>query len=206
MRQASGRTASLTAWPAAPADADAKASTMTAELHLAVGAPCRVEKHRLAHEAGDELARPPFVELVGRACLGDDAVIHDDDAIAHRKQPRLVVRDVGDGEAEALLQGTDLLAHRAAQTRVEVRERLVEEQHGRLEDEGAGECDALLRGHAPAGAETSNVSSSPCLSTSSSSAARATLPGASSCPPCSRPFATASCQKAAASSPSRGRT
>ena len=58
----------------------------------------------------------------------------------------LVVRDVGDGEAEALLQGTDLLAHRAAQTRVEVRERLVEEQHGRLEDEdeGAGECDALL--------------------------------------------------------------
>src|ERR1019366_6121897 len=122
----------------------------------------------------------------------------------------LVVRDVGDGEAEALLQGTDLLAHRAAQTRVEVRERLVEEQHGRLEDEdedeGAGECDALLRGHATAGAERSIVSSSPCLSTSSSSAARATLPGASSCPPCSRPFATASCQKAAASSPSRGRT
>jgi hypothetical protein len=41
-------------------------------------------KHRLAHEAGDELAGRVFVQLLRRAGLGDAAGIHDDDLVADR--------------------------------------------------------------------------------------------------------------------------
>jgi hypothetical protein len=139
MRQASGRTGDLErrAGRARRSGGAEVGDDERPELHAAVGAPGRVEQHRLAHEAGDELARRPLVEIGGRALLGDPAAVHDDDAVAHRERLALVVRDVGDRQAEPLLQGADLLAHRAAQARVEVRERLVEEQHRGLEDERA---------------------------------------------------------------------
>ena len=105
----------------------------------------RLEQHRLAHEAGDEDAARPLVELARRAAPARPLPrVHDDDLVADRHRLVLVVRDVGDGQAEALLQAADLLAHRAAQARVEVRERLVEQQHRRLEDQRARERDALL--------------------------------------------------------------
>ena len=115
-----------------------------AETDRAVGQRDGVEQHRLAHEAGDEFAPRPLVELARRADLRHLAALHDDDAVAHRHRLLLVVRHVGDGQAEALLQAADLLAHRAAQAGIEVRERLVEQQHRRLEDERARERDALL--------------------------------------------------------------
>ncbi len=42
------------------------------------------------------------------------------------------------------LKPAQLLAHANPQERVERRKRLVEQQHRRIGDEGAGECDALL--------------------------------------------------------------
>jgi hypothetical protein len=74
----------------------------------------------------------------------DHRAVHHDDPVRHRHRLRLVVRDVDDGERQALLQVADLLAHLAAQPRVEVRQRLVEQQHRRLEHERAGHRDALL--------------------------------------------------------------
>ena len=67
-------------------------------------APSAVEQHRLAHEAGDEFAARPLVQLARRAGLRDHAVVHHDDLVAHRHRLALVVRDVGHRQAEALLQ------------------------------------------------------------------------------------------------------
>ena len=50
----------------------------------------------------------------------------------------------GDGQAELALQLADLDPHFLAQLGVEVRQRLVEQQHVRLEDERAGERHTLL--------------------------------------------------------------
>ena len=46
----------------------------------------------------------PAVELLGRAALCDDAVVHHDDLVADRERLALVVRDVGHRELQALLQ------------------------------------------------------------------------------------------------------
>ena len=56
----------------------------------------------------------------------------------------LIVRDVDRGDADAVLNLADGVAHLDAQLRVEVGERLVHQQHVRLDDDGAGERDALL--------------------------------------------------------------
>ena len=62
----------------------------------------------------------------------------------HRHRLLLVVGDVDDGEAEPLLQVADLLAHLAAQAGVEIGQRLVEQQHRRLQHQRARDRDALL--------------------------------------------------------------
>ena len=93
---------------------------------------------------GEERRRRPLVEVARRALLLDAAGVHDDDAVGDRHRLLLVVRDVDHGEAEPLLQLADLLAHLAAQPGVEVAERLVEQQHRRLQHQGAGDGDALL--------------------------------------------------------------
>ena len=48
------------------------------------------------------------------------------------------------GDRQALLQRADLVAHLGAQMRIEVRQRLVEQQHARLDHQRAPERDALL--------------------------------------------------------------
>ena len=79
----------------------------------------------------------------GRDLLGA-AVAHDDDAVGERQRLVLAVGDEECGDAEALLQVADLLAQALAEVLVEAGEGLVEQQNLRLEDEGAGEGDALL--------------------------------------------------------------
>ena len=99
---------------------------------------------RLADEVGDEGGGRGVVELARGSLLGDHRAVHDDDAVGDGERLLLVVGDVGDGQAELLLQLADLVADAAAELGVEVRERLVEEQHLRLEDQGARDRDALL--------------------------------------------------------------
>ena len=56
----------------------------------------------------------------------------------------LVVRDIDRRDAELVVQPADLGAHLLAQLGVQVGQRLVEQQHLRLDDDGAGERHALL--------------------------------------------------------------
>ena len=54
------------------------------------------------------------------------------------------MRDVDHGQRQVLLQGADLLTHPPTQLGVQIRQRLVEQQHLRLQHDGAGDGDALL--------------------------------------------------------------
>ncbi len=72
------------------------------------------------------------VELGGRAELQDVAGVHHGDAVRHGHRLDLVVGDVDEGRAEALVQLGELGAHVDAQLRVEVRQRLV--HRGRRRD------------------------------------------------------------------------
>ena len=79
----------------------------------------------------------------GVADLLEDAVVHDRDPRAHRHRLDLVVGDVDDGRLEALVEAGDLGARLDAELGVEVGERLVHQEHGRLAHDRATERDAL---------------------------------------------------------------
>ena len=99
--------------------------------------------HR-ADELGDERRRGRAVHLRGRAHLLDAAAVHDRNVVGDRQRLLLVVRDVERRDPELELDAPDLLAQLHAHLRIERRERLVEQQHARLDRERARERDALL--------------------------------------------------------------
>ena len=92
---------------------------------------CRVnEVHgRRADEAGDESGLRASEHVIGRTDLFDQPVAHDDDAVGERHRLDLVVGDIDDGRRHARVQELDLGAHLRAELRVEVRKRLVEQEH-----------------------------------------------------------------------------
>ncbi len=97
----------------------------------------------MPRKPGDESVDGTAVHLEGRAGLLNDALVHDDDAIAHRHGLFLVVRDVDGGGLETELEGLEFGAGGDAEARVEVRERFVEEKCLGLTDNGATDGDAL---------------------------------------------------------------
>ena len=98
----------------------------------------------LAEEVGDERAARVLVELGGRAHLLDDALVHHRDRVGHGHGLLLVVGDVHEREAHFGLDPLELDLHRAPQLEVERAERLVEQEHLGLVDEGPGQRDPLL--------------------------------------------------------------
>jgi hypothetical protein len=142
MRQASGRTATFTApgataWrgvidsgpsctsPSAPASAG---NSMASPMKPATNSLCGYS----------------YISL-RRAALRNQAVrAHHHDLVAHGQRLALVVGDIGHGQVEALLQAADFLAHLAAQARVQVAQRLVEQQHRGLQHQGPRQRHALL--------------------------------------------------------------
>jgi hypothetical protein len=99
---------------------------------------------RHADEVGDVLGRRLLEDLVRAAELLERAAPHDRQAVAERERLRLVVRDVYGRELEALVELVDLGAHELAQPRVEVAERLVEEDEVGPCNEAPRERDPLL--------------------------------------------------------------
>ncbi len=98
---------------------------------------------RAADEAGNELVDRPLVEILGRADLLQDAEVHDGDAVAHRHCLDLVVGHVDDRGAKALVQARDLGSRLHAELGIEVGQRLVHQEHGRLAHDRAAQGDAL---------------------------------------------------------------
>jgi hypothetical protein len=71
------------------------------------------------------------------------AIVHNDDAIAHRHRFNLVVRNVNHGRLEPLMELGDLGSHLHPHLGVKVGERLVEKENFRLAHNGASDRDPL---------------------------------------------------------------
>ena len=99
------------------------------QLHRVAFDRRRQEVHRRrADEAGHEEVAGVLVELPRCGELLQKAALEYGDPVAERHRLGLVVGDVDRGDAEPLLQPGDLGAHLSAELRVEVRQRLVEEE------------------------------------------------------------------------------
>ena len=98
---------------------------------------------RAADEAGDEQVGGPAVDLHRRADLLQPAALHHRDPVGEHHRLLLVVGDEDGGDAELALQPLDLGAGLDAQAGVEVGERLVHQEHGRVADHRAADGDAL---------------------------------------------------------------
>ena len=97
-----------------------------------------------ADELGDEPVRRQVVELARRADLLDHALVEHGQPVGDGHRLLLVVGDEDRGDSQPPLQPLQLEAGRRAQLRVEVRQRLVEQQHARLDRERARDRHALL--------------------------------------------------------------
>src|SRR6185369_4060500 len=102
------------------------------------------EEQRSADEVTHELVGGLLIEKARAALLLHDAGIHQSDAVREAQSLDLVVRDEQHGDVETLLQQLHFEAHLLAQLRIQIAERLIEQQDLRLGDERAGERDALL--------------------------------------------------------------
>jgi hypothetical protein len=126
--------------PPAVAQGDpAGAEARLAALHLRLD-----EVHRgRADERRDEQVRRVREQRLRRVALLQHAAAHDRDAVAERHRLDLVVRHVDRRDAEPLVQPAQLRPHRDAQLGVEVRQRLVHQERGRLARDRAAHRDAL---------------------------------------------------------------
>ena len=85
-----------------------------------------------------------FVDVLRTAGLFDGAGPHDRDAVAHHQRFFLIVGDVNKRDAHPALERAQFDLKLLAQFQIERPERLVEQQHARFVDDGAGQRDALF--------------------------------------------------------------
>jgi len=97
-----------------------------------------------ADEPGGEQAGGLAVDRGRRPGLLDPATVHQGDPVGDDHRLLLVMGDIDGGDAQPLLQLPQLEPHVLAKLGVEVAQRLVEQQHARLERHGAGQRDPLL--------------------------------------------------------------
>ncbi len=105
--------------------------------------PGVAEPVRLTDEAHHELGLRPVVELDRRADLLDAGVIHERDLVGDVHRLLLVVRDDHGRRVRLVMETAEPLPELCPDAGVQCAERLVEEQHGRVDREGTGEPHAL---------------------------------------------------------------
>ena len=87
---------------------------------------------RLADKLGGEARPRTLVDVLGRADLLNEAVAHDGDAVGKVERLLLIVGDVEESDAGALLDVLQLALHLLAQLQVERAQRLVQQKEPRL--------------------------------------------------------------------------
>ncbi len=98
---------------------------------------------RHADEAGDEAVDGALIRIQRRVGLLNDAILHHHDPVAQRHRLFLIVGDVDGRGLKALVQSFEFGARRDAQLRIEVGERLIEQEHGRVAHDGPADGHAL---------------------------------------------------------------
>ena len=102
------------------------------------------DERRFADELRDEPAGRALVDLLRRADLQQAAPVEDRQPVGDGQRLLLVVGDVDRGQAGLFADAADFRAHLQAQLGVEIGQRFVQQQALRLDDQGAGQRDALL--------------------------------------------------------------
>src|SRR5882724_1175152 len=102
------------------------------------------QKVRPPEKPGDEGGGRATIDLLGSTDLLHPPALHHHHAVGQDERLRLIVGHEDHRGTEPLLKPLELHPHLVAQERVEVRERLVEQQHARLGDERPGEGHPLL--------------------------------------------------------------
>ncbi len=97
-----------------------------------------------ADELGDIRGCRSAIDVFRGRHLLEAPAIHHRDLVRHRHRFGLIMGHHDGGDAEATLQLAQLLAHRETQLGIEGGERLVEQEHRRLDDQRAGEGHTLL--------------------------------------------------------------
>src|SRR5215475_7410445 len=104
-----------------------------------------------------------MLDLVGSADLLDPPLVEHGDAVTEAHRLDLVMGDVDGGDPHPLLELLQLVTGRRAELGVQVGQRLVEQEHLRLPDQGAGQRDplALAAGQLPGPAVEQLVNAEP---------------------------------------------
>ncbi|HEY6434894.1 MAG TPA: hypothetical protein VIZ17_23225, partial [Acetobacteraceae bacterium] len=127
--------------------AGGQAELAEADAGEAIGAVFQADRQQVgaAEELGGEAVGRIAIQRLRGAERHQAAVTHDGDAVGQGEGLGLVVGDVHDRQRGQLaVQAGQLVQHVAADLGVEGRQRLVEQQHLRLDGQGAGDGDALL--------------------------------------------------------------
>ena len=98
----------------------------------------------VADKGGDETVAWPAIDFLRRAELADAPLRHHRQPVGKAQGLALVVGDEDRRDAELALDFAQLDLHRGAQILVERGKRLIEQQHGRIDDQRARQRDALL--------------------------------------------------------------
>ena len=98
---------------------------------------------RRAEKSGDESVSRMVIDIGGGAELANDTFVEHHDAVAHGHGLHLIVRDVDGRGSHAAMKALELFAGGGPELGVEVGKRFVEQENGRLADDGAGQRDPL---------------------------------------------------------------
>ena len=111
-----------------------------------------------AEELGGEAIGRPAIEFACASDCAQFAVFEDRDAVGEGQRLALVVRDVENGQVGQIrVQPGDLLDHRAADLRVERRQRLIQQEHARTDRERARDRHPLLLAAGQFARETAGI-------------------------------------------------
>ena len=88
-----------------------------------------------ANEVSDKFVFRSVIDILRRTDLWDESLVHDDDSIGKGHSFTLIVSDVDGCDTDFLLNLSDFSSHRDTKLGIEVRERLIEEKDGRIENE-----------------------------------------------------------------------
>src|SRR5205085_12486996 len=113
-------------------------------LELARRGHAAIEKRAAPDKPGDETVGRTLIEVALAADLADFTFGHHHETIRDGQRLFLVMRHHVGSQAKLTLQFADLDAYFLAQLRVEIGQRLVEQEHVRPDRERTGKRDALL--------------------------------------------------------------
>src|SRR5665213_54458 len=129
--------------PLARRHSDGPAVRVDENHAVAEGSASSLKEVAVTEKFGDEPVNRALIQFLCSANLDDVAVIHERNAVRHRKGLGLIVRDKDRRDLCRGEDASDLVAQRLAKPRIEVRQRFVQQKNRRADHQRARERHAL---------------------------------------------------------------